>query len=212
VLAEERVAQIKTWDSRLARWMVGPLRHRRVSPNHITATSLLVGITAAALYAGGTPGLVDAAALLYCLSTFLDHADGELARLTGKTSSFGHAFDRAADLTVKIAVFGGMGIGLRTGPLGEWSVLLGLIAGASFVAIFLLRSELARRKGNAAVEQPAAAGFEIEDILYAIGPITWLGWLQPFVVLASIGAPLFALWTAAQLRDAVSVSQESRES
>jgi phosphatidylglycerophosphate synthase len=194
--------EAKPWDSRLARWMVRPLRDTRVSPNHVTTASLLVGLAGAALYAGGTPGAANAGAVLYCLSAFLDHADGELARLSGKTSDFGHVYDRLADLAVKISLFTGMGIGLRAGPLGSWAVLLGLVAGVSLVAIFLLRTELARLDGPAAFEQPAAAGFEIEDVLYAVAPITWVGWLQPFVVAAAVGAPLFALWTATRLRAA----------
>lgn len=197
---------MKPWDGRLARWMVRPLRHTSVSPNHITTASLLVGLAGAALYARGTAAAANLGALCYCLSAFLDHADGELARLTGKTSAFGHAYDRGADLAVKIALFTGMGFGLRNGSLGFWGAVLGLIAGGSLIAIFLLRSELARRKRIAAVSQPAAGGFEIEDVLYAVAPITWLGWLQPFVVAASIGAPLFAVWTALQLRAAATAA------
>jgi hypothetical protein len=29
--------------------------------------------------------------------------------------------------------------------------------------------------------------------MYLLGPLTWLGLLEPFLVLAGIGAPLFAL-------------------
>lgn len=31
-------------------------------------------------------------------------------------------------------------------------------------------------------------------MLYLIGPITWLGWLEGFLTLAAIGAPFYALW------------------
>ena len=46
------------------------------------------------------------------------------------------------------------------------------------------------RGGKSATEQPCFAGFEIEDVLYLIGPITWLGVLRPFLIAAGIGAPL----------------------
>jgi hypothetical protein len=36
-------------------------------------------------------------------------------------------------------------------------------------------------------------GFELEDVMYLVRPITWLDLLEPFVSLAGIGAPLFAL-------------------
>src|SRR5439155_5500766 len=130
------------------------------------------------------------------LSALLDHADGELARLTGKTSAFGHAYDRAADLAVKLTLFAGMGLGLRHGPLGSLAVAAGLGAGVALIAIFALRSAMARREGPSALAQPALGGFEIEDILYAIAPVTWLGALRPFVLAAGVGAPLFAVWVA----------------
>jgi len=184
----------KPWDSRLAHVLVRPLRATRVHPNHLTTLALLSGLAAAALYAIATPVSADLGAACWVLTSILDHADGEFARLTGKVSLFGHRYDRAADLVVKLAIFAGMGASLRHGPLQAWGLPLGVLGGASLLAIFFLRGELARRRGPEAFRQPGAAGFEIEDILYAIAPLTWLGWLGPFLVLTAIGTPLFALW------------------
>jgi phosphatidylglycerophosphate synthase len=186
----------KPWDSRLANLLVRPLTRTRVHPNHVTTVNFAIGLLAAACYAGGRPNV---GAGLYVASAVLDHADGELARMTGKTSAFGAVYDRVTDLVVKIALFAGMGVGFRHGALGGWAVVAGLTAGVAFVTIFLLRSELARRDPKAATTQPAAGGFEIEDILYVIAPLTWIGLLQPFVVATALGAPVFALWTAHQL-------------
>jgi phosphatidylglycerophosphate synthase len=186
----------KPWDARLANVLARPLRHTSVHPNHVTTVNFLIGLGAAASYAGGRPNL---GAGLYVTSAILDHADGELARMTGRTSAFGAAYDRATDLIVKIAIFAGMGFGFRHGALGGWAILAGLTAGVAFVSIFMLRSELARREDPAALTQPAAGGFEIEDILYVIAPLTWIGGLQFFVLATAVGAPLFALWTARQL-------------
>ena len=190
---------MKPWDSRLANLLVRPLRHTRVHPNHLTTVNFAVGLLAAASYAVGSPTYADLGGALYVVSAVLDHADGELARLAGKTSAFGAAYDRITDLFVKIALFAAMGYGLRHGPLGRWAAVAGLVAGVAFVSIFLLRSELSRRRGACAVAQPGAAGFEIEDILYAIAPLTWASLLLPFVLAAAVGAPLFALFTARQL-------------
>lgn len=188
----------KPWDSRIANWMIRPFRDTWLTPNHITTVGLLTGLAAAVCFGRGE-GMAHVGAALFVLSALLDHADGELARTTGKTSPFGEVYDRIADLVVKVSVFAGMGFGLRRGPLGEWAAVFGLVAGIAFVTIFLLRSELARRIGRVALEQPSAGPFEIEDILYLIAPITWGGWLQPFVVGAAIGAPGFALFTAFRL-------------
>jgi archaetidylinositol phosphate synthase len=186
----------RPWDARLARALVAPLRHTRVHPNHVTTLGLVVGLAAAACYASGR--WANWGGLLFVAAAVLDHADGELARLTGKTSAFGHTYDRIADLCVKLALFSGMGMGLRHSALGDWASVFGLTAGVALIAIFLLRGEIARRRGVGSLDQPSAAGFEIEDILYGVAPVTWCGWLLPFVVAAGIGAPLFALWTARQ--------------
>ena len=188
----------KPWDSRLAHQLILPLRDTRVHPNHVTTLALLTGVAAAACYARATPGSANLGAALWIAASILDHADGELARLTGKVSSFGHRYDRAADLIVKLSLFAGMGASLRHGPLRWWGLPLGVLGGCSLVAIFLLRGAMARRRGPVAFEQPRFAGFEIEDILYVIAPLTWLGWLGPFLVAVAIGTPIFALWTARQ--------------
>jgi archaetidylinositol phosphate synthase len=184
----------KPWDSRLAHALVLPLRDTRVHPNHVTTLALLVGLGAGGLYATATQLGADLGAACWIVACILDHADGELARLTGKVSAFGHRYDRAADLIVKLALFAGMGASLRNGPLRGWGLPLGLLGGASLLAIFMSRSALAFRRGQRAFEQPHAGGFEIEDVLYLIAPLTWLGWLSPFLVAMAIGTPLFATW------------------
>ncbi len=188
----------KPWDSRLAHRLVLPLRGTAVHPNHVTTLALATGLAAAACYARATPASANLGAALWIVACILDHADGELARLTGKTSVFGHRYDRAADLVVKLCLFAGMGASLRHGPLADWGLPVGLLGGVALLAIFLLRGAMARRRGPAAFAQPSAGGFEIEDVLYVIAPLTWLGWLGPFLVLVAIGVPLFALWTACQ--------------
>jgi archaetidylinositol phosphate synthase len=59
---------------------------------------------------------------------------------------------------------------------------------------------LERRGGKAAVRQPNLLGFELEDLMCLLAPITWFGLLEPFLLLASIGAPLFALLVLWQCR------------
>jgi archaetidylinositol phosphate synthase len=193
------VVATKPWDSRLAHWLVFPLRNTRIHPNHLTTFGLVVGLTAASLFGTGRPEAMNLGAVLFVVSVIFDHADGELARMTGKSSAFGHTYDRVADLIVKLAIFTGMGCGLRA-QYGMIGLVSGVLAGGALVAIFLMRSELARRQGPSALVQPAAGGFEIEDILYVVAPMTWLGWLGPFVVAAGIGAPVFALWIALAFR------------
>src|ERR1700733_11116076 len=100
------------WDARLARHLITPLKDSWVTPNHLTTVRLLIGLAAAAAFTRGTYVWSNLAALLLVLSNFADHTDGELARLTGKTSRAGHLYDLASDACVTILLFIAMGIGI----------------------------------------------------------------------------------------------------
>ena len=182
----------KSWDSRLARALVRPLVHTAVHPNHLTTLSLLVGLSGAVSFGLGSSLSIALGAGLYMLSMFLDHTDGELARLSGKTSEFGHRYDRAVYLVVKSAVFAGMGVGVARATGTSEPIWMGLVCGAAFVAIFVGHDQINARTRMGIPDQPASGGFEIEDILYLIGPITWLGGLAGFLWIASFGAPVYA--------------------
>jgi len=190
------------WDQRIARWLVTPLINTPISPNVVTTVGLLCGLAACVGFASGEKGWANWAALLYLLAELADHADGELARLADKKSHFGHVYDMAASAIGKILLFVGIGCGLRTGTFGWWAALMGLVAGVSIAAIFVLRLQLAEKAGEGSTKQANFAGFETEDVLYLVAPITWLGWLSPFLVAAVAGAPAFALFTLWQLRKA----------
>lgn len=188
---------MKPWDSRLALWCVRPLRDSRVTPNHITTASLIAGLTAAACYASGEARAAHWGGFLYILSALLDHADGELARLAGKASEFGHMYDRLCDLVARSTLFLGLALSVR-GTLGAWAIACGVAGAASLVGIFALRSDMAAREVPGALDQPSGGGFDLNDVLYLIAPLTWLGALAPFVVAAGIGTPVFWWWTARQ--------------
>jgi archaetidylinositol phosphate synthase len=181
------------WDQQLARWLIAPLRHTAVTPNHVTTVSLLTGLAAAGLFAAGG-ALAHLGAVLFALALVLDHADGELARMTGRTSRFGHYYDLVADGVVLTAVFMGIGLGLPIGALDGWAAELGVLAGVSIAIIISLRAEIERRLGKAATRQPNLLGFAVEDVLYLLVPITWAGGLETFIALAGVGAPLYAAW------------------
>src|SRR5579863_147835 len=122
----------RLWDARLARRLIAPLKDSWVTPNHLTALRLAVGLAGATALSQGTYGWSNAGALLLIVSNFLDHTDGELARISGKTSRIGHIYDLASDAAVTISLFIGMGIGAgRVGLDIEFPpVLSGALAGS----------------------------------------------------------------------------------
>jgi len=77
--------------------LVTPLKDTWVTPNHLTTVRLAFGLAAAAAFLPGTYGWSNLGALLLIVSNFLDHTDGELARISGKSSRIGHWYDLASD-------------------------------------------------------------------------------------------------------------------
>jgi archaetidylinositol phosphate synthase len=189
---------IESWDQRLAHILVKPLVATPVHPNHLTALSFVFGLTAAVLFALGEPVWVHLAAGLFMVAVFLDHTDGELARQAGKSSAFGQIFDSVVNASNYTMLFIGVGIGLSAGPMGNGALLLGFSAGLCNPIILVLRIGLERRHGTKAVAHPRYAGIEIEDIIYLIGPITWLGGLEYFFLAYGIGSFGYLAWTVWQ--------------
>lgn len=186
---------IKPWDARLAAALVRPLLGSRwAHPNHFTTVRLLVGVAGASAFASGAwPNL---GALLVVLSNFLDHTDGEFARMSGKTSRFGHYYDLGCDALVTVSLFAGIGIGLAQDDQSPLEMTLGLLAGSAVAMIFYLRNQIESAHGKAATRQPHWAGFEAEDVLYLMPLVTLGGGLNGFLYAAAIGAPLACLMVA----------------
>lgn len=189
----------KPWDARLARRLVYPLRHTRVTPNWLTSLRLAVGLGAFYCFYVGGYLYANLGALLFVLSHFLDHTDGELARLTGNSSAFGHYFDLLADALVNILLFVGLGLGLAEGGHGKHAALLGGLAGLAVAAVFFFIHQLEALEKRSAGEADLKTAFlDLEDILYLLPIVTLLQLDYYFLLLAGAGAPLFGGWVARQ--------------
>ncbi|RAS35332.1 CDP-alcohol phosphatidyltransferase family protein [Paraburkholderia bryophila] len=187
----------RTWDARLARRLVTPLVNTWVTPNHLTTLRLLIGLAGALCLARGGFAWANAGAFLIVLSNFVDHTDGELARIGGKSSRIGHFYDLACDAAVTVMLFIGMGMGVGAAHIGGLKVepgWLGALAGVAVALIFFLRMRIEEMAGKAGTRQASVGGFETEDVLYLLPIVTLMSVVMPFVVVASIGAPLFAAW------------------
>ncbi|AVH70701.1 CDP-alcohol phosphatidyltransferase family protein [Nostoc sp. 'Lobaria pulmonaria (5183) cyanobiont'] len=184
----------KPWDAQLAHWLVQPLKDSWVSPNHLTTVRLVSGLAATVAIAVGDTIWVNIGAWLFALSNFLDHTDGELARLSGKSSKWGHQYDLASDAIIHILLFVCIGYALREGKFGWWALVMGIVSGVSVACIFHLRNQMEQRLGKDASRQPNFAGFDIEDVLYLFPIVPLLDGLEPLLIAATIGAPTFAVW------------------
>jgi archaetidylinositol phosphate synthase len=195
-----------SWTHKLARPLVRPLVGTGITPNHLTTARLITGLLAAAALLPGTASWTWWAGGLWLLSAFLDRADGELARVGNMATPEGHAWDCLADNIVNPVFFVAIGVGLRHSVLGNWAILLGLLAGASLFLCGYWCEAFEKRQNFAVRAYAGAFGFDLDDLLYLLAPLAWLNWLGPVLVGAAIGATVIMILTGWRLRQFI-VSQ-----
>jgi len=146
----------------LAHPLVLALARLRVPPPVVVVAAGAAGIAAAVELGRGS---LVVAALLVQVKTLLDNADGQLARLTGRTSSFGRYLDSEMDFLVNAALFAGLG--WTTGHVTL--AVAGFVALTSVLSLNFNAERLAR--GAAATPddggRPTAALRRIYAVVYA---------------------------------------------
>ena len=118
----------------------------RVPPPLVVVAAGAAGLAAAAELGRGS---LLAAAVLVQLKTLLDNADGQLARLTSRTSAFGRYLDSEVDLLVNAALFAAL----------AWTAGQPALALAGFLA---LTSVLSLNFNAERLARTASAGPEAE--------------------------------------------------
>jgi len=182
-----------TWIHRLARTCVRPMVNTPITPNHLTGLRLVTGLAASFCLASGDSHWINFGCGLFVLSMLLDRADGELARLSGKTSVFGHRFDLWTDALCDSAILLGLGIGLRNGPFGDWALLMGLIAAMSSGIIFYKVLAIDKRLGPGSVMFEAFAGFDPDDAIIIVPLSAAFGLGNWILAAATLATPLAAV-------------------
>jgi len=131
----------------LAHPLVLALARLRVAPPVVVVAAGAAGLAAAIALGRGS---LIAAAVLIQLKTLLDNADGQLARLTGRTSAFGRYLDSEVDLLVNAALFAGLG----------WTTGQPALVLAAFLALtsVLSLNFNVERLARGLVAEPAAEG------------------------------------------------------
>ncbi len=184
----------------------------RLSPNQVSVGILGIGLLGAWLASRGTYGAMLGGAALFQAQSVLDGCDGEMSRLTFRGSLTGEWLDTIGDDLTNYAFFAGGAWGLyaMTGQslylaFGALIVLSGLI-GSGLEYLYLARigsGDLLKYPlgiGKAPAEG-AAPKSSLAQALDAVSPLfkrdtfvflalvgALLGWLGPFLVLASLGA------------------------
>ena len=185
-----------TWIHKLVRVGLRPLVGTPVRPNHLTTGRLLTGLAAASCFAAGGAPYAWYGSACFVASILLDRADGELARMQGSSSRWGHVYDLVTDAICNSLVLVGIGIGLRHGWLGGWAITMGIVSGLAVMYVLWLMMRLEEQAGQGSAQLGATAGFDPDDAMLLLPVAMLLGWGEPLLVAATIGAPLAAILIA----------------
>ncbi|HLI22425.1 MAG TPA: CDP-alcohol phosphatidyltransferase family protein [Stellaceae bacterium] len=179
---------------RFMRAAMRPFAATGLTPNGITWARIVTGVGACLACAAESTAWDHAAALLWLVSALLDRADGEFARMTKQCSESGRLLDYRGDVVINALIFFALGFHLRHGALGEWALLLGGIAFVAVAMAGILAEALELRIGQKTV--PSRHGFDLDDILFVLVPILWLGYCAPLLFGAALGgsAAVLYLW------------------
>ena len=181
------------WDQRIAEILSKPFIFLNIHPNIVTIVGIALGLTAAFFYSTGNIFYAKIGSIIFFFAACFDHVDGEVARKLNKTSVFGHYLDHIGVCISYIALFIGLGF------YAEKNFNLGLnYAYVSALCVFLImtiRFYLERLKGGEAIHQNNILGFEHEDIIYVVIPITFVNKIPEFLFFSYIGTIIFLIIT-----------------
>ena len=154
----------------------------------------MTGLLAAWFYTYGQEIWSNIASVLFIISIFLDRGDGILARLTGKSTDWGHKYDLISDAICNSLIFVGIGIGLRETELGLWAIPLGIGAGLSIAIVLILVVHAENSGGLRATELRSIGGFDPDDAMLLVPFAVVVGWGTQLILVAAIFAPLFLIF------------------
>lgn len=152
------------------------LKRIGITPNAITVAGLFVNAAAAALIATGR---MTAAGLVLLIGAPMDALDGALARLDGKTTSFGAFLDSVIDRYAELFLFAGLLIHfLIAGNITACILAFAAAAGSVLVSYIKARAE--------------SLGFEAK-----VGLFSRVGRMVVLISCLIFNIPLVALWILA---------------
>ena len=181
------------WDQRIAEIISKPFIFFNIHPNVVTIIGVLLGLIASFLYASGDIFYAKIASIIFFFAACFDHVDGEVARKLNKRSIFGHYLDHIGVCISYILLF--IGLGFYADKNFNLGLNYGYVSALCIFLIMTIRFYLERIKGGKAIEQSNILGFEHEDIIYIVIPVTFLNKIDVFLFYSFIGTPIFLFIT-----------------
>jgi phosphatidylglycerophosphate synthase len=165
-----------------------------ITPNQITFTSALLGLSGACLLA--QPGYVwqVLGSLLFLLSTIIDGCDGEIARLTFQESAFGAKLDIVMDNVVHLFLFPGMALGLYRQQHDPLYLILGAVVmvGMLLSMVVYIPSRLHPRQSHSA-QTRLHDSLASRDFAYLLPILAVCQRLHWFLWATAVGTYVFAI-------------------
>ncbi|MBC8284999.1 MAG: CDP-alcohol phosphatidyltransferase family protein [Nitrospinae bacterium] len=169
-----------------------------ITPNQITLFSFFVGLMSAFLFFKGGYELCVIASILLVFSTWIDGADGEIARLKFMETDIGKKLDIYCDNIIHFLVFTAIGCGIyfKTGEV--IFLYLGGLAGLGGLLSFFLLSPILLDKRSPGkqlfhISEPELAEkFANRDFIHFLLLVALVDQLEIFIAIAAVGANLFA--------------------
>lgn len=157
----------------------------KLTPNFVTIVACMTGVLAGLCFGARYWA---AGAILLQLHHFLDGADGNLARLTGKMTPLGAKLDRICDQVVRFAVFVGLAVGAN---VHLWAKLLlplaiyfDLWVVHAVVLPYARANPLRRSRWKQwFLDRGIIPGFDIFTVFFVISLAALTGWIDQAVYL-----------------------------
>ena len=181
------------WDQKLAYIISKPFIFFKIHPNIVTFIGILFGAFAFIFYSFGNLFYAKVASLLFFVAACFDHVDGEVARKLNKSSTLGHYLDHVGVCLSYIFLF--VGLGIYAEKNFNTDLTYSYVSAFCVFLIMTIRFILERMKGGFAIEQKNILGFEHEDIIYIVIPITFFNKIDIFLLCSFIGTPIFLFIT-----------------
>lgn len=188
---------------RCSRWITQLLVSTPVTPNQLSMASLAIGSVAIWCFWRATPLSAIWGVVLYAIATIMDHADGEIARLTFQESRFGAHLD----WTIDTIIHSGLVLGMAVTAGGQLMLLAGL-----FSALGVTLSALFARYLPFAIAVGADPGRVLKtlgsrDLVYVLllsfAAFRWLvpSLLHPLALVVAVGSQAYWIACLARIRE-----------
>jgi phosphatidylglycerophosphate synthase len=178
-----------------------------VKPTQITMISIAIGLCGAPFFLSAQWYWQTVGALLFLLHSIVDGCDGELARLRFQESRYGGILDFWGDNIVHVGIFACIAVGWALSSAARWPLLLGAaaIAGTLGSAGFVYWRQMRSRHGSGPLFTSVSTAPDDRlarlldtasrrDFIYLVPIVALLGKSSWFLILASLGAPIFFPW------------------